>query len=117
MKMENATGSCQNASFGMTMVAYVSQIGKPRAYCPLSRGPVAGIPGAQGMGGCQPRMHANARGGALAHPDKLEMYVKTTMGASGDNFANVLERGNVKFLSKAQADPLFDIPAGFTKAQ
>jgi len=124
MVMSNATGSCRDGQFGMTTVAYVSGIHKQRAYCPLSMPKfVASSAGeAISSGGCKPTMHSQTTGNPMANTsDFLEMYLLTTMhqgaaSSGGSGFSQLLERGNVDWLYKPQADPLFEVPPGFTQA-
>jgi len=123
MMMSNATGSCTNGQFGMTTIVYVSGIRKQRAYCPLSMPKyVASSPReAMASGGCKPRFRSGGTSNPMSDTSQfLEMYMLTTMhqGAAGTRggFSQLLERGNVDWYYKPQADPLFEIPAGFTKA-
>lgn len=122
MAMTDATGSCKNGSFGVEETRYVSRIAVPRRYCPLPK--VRGVPSTPVdvvvRGGCKPKMSANA---AHMYWDtangKLEMYSRMAM-ISGDadsngRFTTVTQRGNVNWLTKAQADALFSVPADFTK--
>jgi hypothetical protein len=129
MSMANATGSCHDGDFGMNITQYVSQIAEPRAYCPLPRSatsPAAMMSRMQG--GCKPTMHMQGSGGnpfAEGGLGRLVIYRRMAMssgsmgggggrGLSGMNM--VMERGNVKWLSGAPADALFQVPAGFTQA-
>lgn len=118
MTMANATGSCTNGSFSMMTTAYISGIHKQRAYCPLS---MATMPGTM-SGGCKPTFHGSTTGNPMAgDPNNLEMYLLTQsgMGAQppGPNSpGSLLERGNINWLYKPQADPLFEPPPDFTKA-
>jgi len=121
MSMTNATGSCTNNDFGMIKVAYISDIGKPRAYCPLVMGHAA-MAGGGGMpsGGCKPTFHGAMTGNPMADSgDKLEMYLLTQMQTAqmrGRSFDQLTERGHVNWYYKPQADPLFEPPPDFTKA-
>ncbi|HET9030783.1 MAG TPA: hypothetical protein VFN49_11475, partial [Candidatus Aquilonibacter sp.] len=126
MAMTNATGSCHNGAMLMTMTSYVSGIRKPRAYCPLVTPKyVASEPGDIVRGGCKPTFKATASGNVMNRSsDFLEMYVLTSMSggdtieqarANAGKFNQLLERGNVAFLYRTQADPLFEIPPGFTE--
>jgi len=114
----NATGSCSNGDFKMMTLAYVSQIVPPRRYCPLPSGSVPTSPESVIVhGGCKPRLH-NQMAGFGTVSDRLEMYLKMTVAAGGQNgggFATVTERGNVKWYEQPQADALFSVPPGFTK--
>ena len=116
MSMANATGSCQNGSFSMAMTKYVSQIHVPRAFCPLPKTMSAGGM-AQRNGGCQPHMHFSGSGNPMNDMDRLVMYsLMDTANAGGrGGAAIVIERGNVKWFSGADADALFSIPPDFTK--
>jgi hypothetical protein len=123
MSMTNATGSCRNAAMGMNMLQYVSKIPLPHRFCPLPQGAGSYDPSSIVRGGCKPVMHASGGGAAAFDMDKLVMFSKITVNASGGagdsrmaGFANVTERGNVKWFSGAPADALFTIPPGFTKA-
>lgn len=122
MSMTDATGSCKNGSFGVEQTRYVSHIAVPRRYCPLPK--VRAVPSTPVdvvvRGGCKPKMSANA---AHMYWDvsngKLEMYSRMAMISgdtdSGGRFTTVTQRGNVNWLTKAQADALFSVPADFTK--
>ncbi|HVS47248.1 MAG TPA: hypothetical protein VMS32_11385 [Verrucomicrobiae bacterium] len=116
--MTNSTGSCHDSNFKMAKVAYISRIGKQRAYCPLPAG--VGAPDATSMavhGGCKPRMHSSMNGMTREDDRFLEMYLLTTFGmGNGQSMNNLLERGNVQWFYKPKADELFSIPPGFTKA-
>lgn len=121
MTMSNATGSCKNESFGMQTTRYVSNITPPRRYCPLPK--IQNVPTTPTdvvvRGGCKPRMTGSAGGAFGAYEsDKLEMYSRLTMtsGQGAGRFNTVTQRGNVKWLEKAQADALFSVPAGFTQS-
>jgi len=114
MTMANATGSCQNGSFSMSMTKYVSQIRVPRAFCPLPRTMSAGGM-AQRNAGCMPRMHFSGTGNPMNDNDRLVMYSLMNVNAERGGTAMVVERGNVKWFSGAQADALFSIPPDFTK--
>jgi hypothetical protein len=122
MSMTNATGSCTNGSFNMLTVAYISGIHKQRAYCPLSLPvmPATTAGGGGSSGGCKPTFHGSMSGNPMAGSDMLEMYLltQTGMGADGGGrtFAQLLERGNVDWYLKPQADALFTWPPDFTKA-
>jgi hypothetical protein len=120
MSTTNATGSCRDGSFSLQMERYISRISIPRSYCPISRSRLMENPGnAAVRGGCKPTMHTNGSVSGMADPDTLVMYSKINMGGAegrGGNFAMVIERGNVKWLSGSDADALFAVPAGFTQA-
>lgn len=125
MSMTNATGSCRDGQFGMNVTSYVSQIATPRAYCPLPRTMTASAPEMMAsQGGCKPTMHADVAGGSFFSGEgtHLVMYRRSSMSAgAGENsrmsgMNMVMERGNVKWLSGADADALFAVPAGFTQA-
>jgi hypothetical protein len=113
MSMANATGSCRNMTMQMRRIQYVSGIHKPRAYCPLSSAPSGMMmPGGKpNMGGCKPTMHSSGGGGMMTSGDNLEMWVLTIM----NQVDALMERGQVAWLYKPQADPYFEIPAGFTE--
>lgn len=122
MAMTNATGSCKNGSFGVEQTRYVSRLAVPRRYCPLPK--TRAVPTTPVdvvvRGGCKPTMTANAPHMYWdADSGKLEMYSRMAMlsGDAGSNgrFTTVTQRGNVNWLTKAQADALFSVPAGFTK--
>jgi hypothetical protein len=119
MAMTNAQGSCQNGSFAMTQEKYVSQIRVPRPYCPLPKTMTTGGMMSQGrMGGCEPRMHFSGSGTSMMNDlDRLVMYTRMEFGAQARGMAMVVERGNVKWFSGADADALFTIPPGFAQAQ
>lgn len=116
MSMTNATGSCTNGSFSMVTVAYISGIHKQRAYCPLS---MPTVPGAMTSGGCKPTFHGSVTGNPMTGGDLLEMYLLTQTGmggGGGQTSGQLLERGNVDWYLKPQADALFTWPPDFTKA-
>ncbi|HEX5274133.1 MAG TPA: hypothetical protein VFW34_02525 [Candidatus Rubrimentiphilum sp.] len=121
MAMTNATGSCTNGSFGAENERYVSNIAVPRRMCPLPKGGGPATPVDMVVqGGCKPTMHGSATGMYwMRTGDKLEMYNRMTMlsGQSAGQFQSVMQRGNVVWLTKPQADALFSIPPGFTQAQ
>lgn len=120
--MTNATGSCRDGSFSMSVIQYVSQIRVPRPYCPLPRTMSAAPMGAMGAGGgCKPTVHASG-GGFINPADRLVMYSRIPVGAGGNggNGAGmnmVIERGNVKWFGGAPAEALFAIPPGFQQEQ
>jgi hypothetical protein len=123
MSSTNATGSCTNTSFGMNLEQYVSKIAVPRAVCPLPRGGGTDNPTSYVVhGGCKPTMHTSGSAAGMMEIDKLVMFSKMTTNVAGGEarmagFAQVTERGNVKWYSGAAADALFSIPPGFTQAQ
>lgn len=123
MSMTNATGSCQNNSMGMNMEQYISKIPLPHQYCPLPQGANSYDPSSVVVhGGCKPTMHTSGTGAGMFEMDKLVMFSKMSFNAAGGQshmggFAQVTERGNVKWYSGAAADALFSIPPGFTKAE
>jgi hypothetical protein len=122
MSMTNAKGSCQNNSMGMNMEQYISKIPLPHQYCPLPQGAGSYDPSSVVVhGGCKPTMHTSGSGAAMLEMDKLVMFSKMSFNAAGGDshmggFAQVTERGNVKWYSGATADALFTVPPGFTKA-
>ena len=123
MKMTGATGSCRNGSSKMTIVRYISEIDKWRAYCPLP--PVAGAPPSSirasiGRGGCKPHFVRNVGTTDALRNDgtKLTLYRLMEMeNASGGSVGSLTERGNIRWLYRPEAERLFSIPAGFTKAR
>lgn len=129
MAMTQATGSCRNGSFTVQSTRYISSIAKPRAYCPLpqTRASVPTSPVSVVVhGGCKPSFTGNPAAMAyMREPNTLEMYTRMSMsGGNGDNagtgsgkFMTVLERGNVGWYEKPQAEALFSVPAGFTQQQ
>ncbi len=122
MSMTNATGSCANNSMGMNLEQYVSKIPLPHQYCPLPRGAGSYDPSSVVVhGGCKPTVHASGNASGMFDMDKLVMFSKMTLNAAGlqshmGGFAQVTERGNVKWYSGATADALFTVPPGFTKS-
>lgn len=122
MSMTNATGSCSNNSMGMNMEQYVSKIPLPHQYCPLPQGANSSDPSSVVVhGGCKPTMHTSGNAAGIFDADKLVMFSKMTFAPAGaesrmGGFAQVTERGNVKWSSGAEAEALFTIPPGFTKA-
>ena len=80
-----------------------------------------------GMGnGCKPTFHSEQGGDAGAFLPGLEsgktlvLYSSSTLGIpnapkQAGGFGMIVERGNVKWLSGAEAQALFEIPAGFTQ--
>jgi hypothetical protein len=120
MASTNATGSCKNSQFGMARVVYVSRIGKPRAYCPLTSAPLVASDPTQvaAQGGCKPTLHGGGTGMNF-NSQNLEMYLLMTMQSAemrGRSMGMLTERGHVTWFLKPQADPLFEVPAGFTPA-
>jgi len=121
MAMTNATGSCSNGSFGAETERYVSNIAVPRRMCPFPKGSGSVTPVDMVVqGGCKPTIHGSATGMYwMRAGDKLEMYNRVTMlsGQSAGQFQSVMQRGNVLWLTKPQADALFSVPPGFTQTQ
>jgi hypothetical protein len=122
MASTNATGSCQNAQFGMSTVTYISQIGKPRAYCPLSSRPAVATDPTQvaARGGCKPAIHGSPGSMSAMNGNKLEMYILLNYNSQesrGHAVGMLTERGHVAWLYTPQADQLFSIPPDFTAAQ
>jgi hypothetical protein len=120
MTAANATGSCQNGQLGLSRITYVSNIQKPRAYCPLANAPVVATDPTQfvAQGGCKPTLHRNVAPTDVADV-KLEMYLLMNTGSQpgGRRLGMLTERGHVTVLDAPSADPLFEIPAGFTAAR
>uniref|UniRef100_E6Q2J1 Uncharacterized protein n=1 Tax=mine drainage metagenome TaxID=410659 RepID=E6Q2J1_9ZZZZ len=122
MSMTGATGSCRNGSSGMTIVRYLSGIDKWRAYCPLPR--VPGMPpisvqGAIDRGGCKPRVvtKSGAAFGLMAGGAQLALYRLLEMqNGSSATIGSLLERGNIRWLYRPEAERLFSIPSDFTRA-
>lgn len=122
MAATNATGSCQNAQFSMSTVKYISEIGKPRAYCPLSSRPAVATDPTQvaAQGGCKPAIHGSPASMSGMNSNKLEMYILlnySSQESRGHAVGMLTERGHVAWLYKPQADQLFSIPPDFTAAQ
>ncbi|MGB6985760.1 MAG: hypothetical protein WBD74_07265 [Candidatus Aquilonibacter sp.] len=120
MASTNATGSCQNSQFSVSQVSYISNITKPRAFCPLAAAPGVATDPTQiaAQGGCKPTLHGT--GSMNFNSTKLEMYLlmsTTPQQSRGRSIGMLTERGHVTWLLKAQADPLFEVPAGFAPAQ
>lgn len=134
LAMANATGSCHDGNMSMSMTQYVSGIPVPRAYCPI---PHAMNPGdmvsMRSGGGCKPNMHVNANMGGIGWGEnvlgRLVIYSRMSFNGGGAQSSGndpgagrmagmgmVTERGNVKWVSGADAEALFAIPPGFTKA-
>ena len=116
----NATGTCKNSQSAYARVAYVSKIPKPPAYYPITWAPgILTDPVLMPeQGGCKPTLHGNGASTIAADP-MLEMYVMTDRASSdhGRTVHTLTERGNVTALDAAAADPLFEIPAGFSPAR
>jgi hypothetical protein len=125
MAMTNATGSCNDGSFSMRSVEYISNVGIPRAYCPLPRTSAPSSPQEyMSRGGCVPRIHGSASGmagmGGMSAGNRLAMYRMAQFGGAqtnGQMFGTVTVAGNVRWLYKPEADALFSIPPGFTRQQ
>jgi hypothetical protein len=125
MSTTNATGSCSNSSAGMNLEQYVSKIPIPHQYCPLPRTMGDNPSSVVVHGGCKPTIHTSGTGTGMMEMDKLVMFSKMSFNGSGSEgansrmagFAEVTERGNVKWYSGATADALFTIPPGFTQAR
>ncbi len=133
LKMSNATGSCRSAMNGMDVIMnarqYVSQVAVPRRFCPLPQSTsLTDMFTRYGMGnGCKPTFHSEQGGDAAAPLMGLEsggktlvLYSSSTLGVpnapkQAGGFGMLVERGNVKWLTGAQAQGLFEIPAGFTQ--
>lgn len=132
LKMSNATGSCRSDMNGMDVVMnareYVSQVAVPRRFCPLPQSTsMTDMFARYGMGnGCKPKFHSEQGGDAGAFLPDLEsgktlvLYSSSTLGIpnapeQAGGFGMLVERGNVKWLSGAEAQALFEIPAGFTQ--
>jgi len=132
LKMSNATGSCRNGMAGMDVTVdareYVSQISVPRRFCPLPPSTsLTDLFTRYGLGnGCTPAFHSEQGGNAApflpgAESGKtLVLYSSSTLGVpnapkQAGGFGMVVERGNVKTLTPAEARALFEIPAGFTQ--
>lgn len=118
MAATNATGSCRNGQLALTRVAYISTIPKPRAYCPLASAPTVATDPAQlaVQGGCNPTLHGSGASGSAAST-MLEMYLLMNMTMRGRSVGMLTERGHVTVLEASDADPLFEVPAGFTPAR
>jgi len=118
MNAANATGSCQNGQLSLSRITYVSDIQKQRAYCPLAYAPAVATDAAQfaSLGGCAPTLRGNA---ASTDGTKLEMYLlmNTAPPPGGRAIGMLTERGHVTVLDATAADPLFEVPAGFTAAR
>ena len=123
MTMTGATGSCRDGSSEMTIVRYISGIEKWRAYCPLPRTPVMAplsVKGAIDRGGCKPRVvtKSGATFGFMHDGRKLTLYRLMEMqNGSARTFATLLERGNIRWLYRPEAERLFSIPGDFTAAK
>ncbi|MGA8533224.1 MAG: hypothetical protein WB615_03860 [Candidatus Tumulicola sp.] len=132
LKMSNATGSCRGNMNGVDVIMnareYVSQVAVPRRFCPLPQSTsMTDMFARYGMGnGCKPKFHSEQGGDAGAVLSDLEsgktlaLYSSSTLGMpnapkQAGGFGMVVERGNVKWLSGAEAQALFEIPAGFTQ--
>jgi hypothetical protein len=121
--MANATGSCRNADFSMTVTQYVSSVEVPHRFCPLPHA-VNPIEAAGAMqGGCKPTVQGadfnlDTMGVPVGGIDRLVMYSRTSAAGGrqqGVGFGMFVERGNVKWLGGADAAALFEVPAGFTR--
>jgi hypothetical protein len=131
--ISKSTGSCRDGSFAVKTTEYYSALARPnvslcpvrRALVPQSASEVVAGP-QQPSGGCRPTMTFHQSGPPLP-TNKLALYSLVTMNASGGatpaptssgsgGVGFLTERGNLKTLD-ATAATLFDIPAGFTKAQ
>ena len=126
MATTQATGSCKNGSMGMKLTQYISGIRKWRAYCPLPRsaaGPPTSLQRAASQGGCRPHMVVKrgvSMANAMGQGKLLTFYRLMQMegGASqGSGFGSLLERGNIRWLYKPEAEALFSVPPDFTKEQ
>ena len=123
--IENATGSCKNGSFTVSSTAYYAPYRAPRPYCPLPaalRHPYSPseLATSSDPSGCHLRPYVRVRSAATAPSGRLALYELLSMNAGQDAGSHpmsfVIERGNVRSLSSADAG-LFDIPPGFTLAK
>ena len=131
LKMSNATGSCRGSMNGMDVVMsqreYVSHVPIPRRFCPLPQSSsLAETFARYGLGnGCKPNFHSQQGDAVAAFAPGLEtgqtlvLYSRSTMGIpnapkQAAGIGTIVERGNVKWLGGAEAQALFDVPAGFT---
>ncbi|HZZ01280.1 MAG TPA: hypothetical protein VFE36_17100 [Candidatus Baltobacteraceae bacterium] len=120
MKTTNSTGSCRDNNFSMAQTKYVSQVRVPRPYCPLPKTmTTGGMMARSSGGGCEPRVHVTGALAGMNDADRLVVYMRVAFGQpdspNGGGMNMVVERGNVKWFSGADADALFAIPAGYNK--
>ncbi len=120
--MTNATGSCKNGDFKMSMENYISSIDIPKVKSMQAPPPMMGsfvAPSTSTSGGCRPHVSVHGSGAAnySAMSDRLVMYSVMSGGSQQGRGSIVTERGNVKFLSADDATALFSIPPDFSKAQ
>ena len=125
VKMSNATGSCRNADFKLSLRQYVSSVSVPHRFCPLPRGinPMEAAGATQG--GCKPTMTGqngnfdmDTMGLGVGASNSLVMFSSMTADVGGQQahgFGTYVERGNVKWFGGPAADALFAIPPGFTQ--
>ncbi len=123
-----ATGSCTNGTFETAMIIWDSRLPEPKlasvAGPSMTKRPPAPNPelGSFKMG-CKPTITARTHIGTSQPSNRLAMWelvalnagAQTSQGSASGGFSTMIERGNVKTLSPADAS-LFEIPAGFTKA-
>lgn len=119
MAAASAAGSCRSGALNISRITYVSNIQKPRAYCPLANAPAVATEPTQfaAQGGCKPTLHGSAAATDFTGT-KLEMYLlMNVLPPDGRSIGMLTERGHVTVLDASAADPLFEVPAGFTAAR
>lgn len=118
MTAANATGVCQNVQLRLTRVAYVSKIPTPRAdYPPAWSSPLGADLVHQVVPGCEPMLHGSEAAQRATVSSTLEMYVLTNFIEREGVVRHAIERGHLTVLDASAADPLFEVPAGFTAAR
>ena len=123
MNMTHATGSCHDGSSQMTIVRYISGIHTWRAYCPLApipNAPPSSVRAAMARGGCKPHFVKNGGTGAALADDRSRLTLYRLMemqSGSGGSVGSLLERGNIRWLYRPEAERLFSIPNDFTQAR
>jgi hypothetical protein len=126
LKLANATGSCRNAEFKMSLEQYVSNVKVPHRFCPLPRGMNPMQAAGAMQNGCKPTIAATENGNFdmdtmgldVGSSDNLVMFSRMSadLGRQGQAFGMFAERGNVKWFGGPAADALFTIPPGFSQA-
>jgi hypothetical protein len=126
VKLSNATGSCRNGDFKLTVRQYVSNVRVPHRFCPLPKGLNPLTAAGAASPGCKPSVNGVANGNFsvdtmgvdVGSLDNLVMFSRMSADAGGhaQGLGMFVERGNVRWFGGHDAEALFAIPPGFTPA-